>query len=211
MTKTGKSGLRAQILRAARKLLISEGSRNISMRKIAAEIGCKAPSIYYHFKNKDQLIHQLIDEGFEMQFEALSNGQQNVHDSVSPLEKLDLYMRTYVKFALDNPELYEVMYLTHSTEMVNFPSERSRRTRQSLDLGASLYREAMAAGLAAEDNPDLASTTISVILNGYISMVLMGRLDTRFNEESLLQNVIGRCFRAIGAQRETTEPMLAAS
>jgi len=209
MIKNSKSSLRAQILRAARKLLINEGSQNISMRKIAGEIGCKAPSIYYHFKNKDQLIHELIDEGFEKQFEALSAAQESLHSGVSPLDKLDCHMRAFVRFGIENPELYEVMYLMHSEEMTNFPRERTRRTRQSLELFASLYQEAFSAKLVSEENPELTATSIDISLNGFVTMVLMNRLDIRFDEDTLLEDVISRCLRSMGAVRESNEALLA--
>lgn len=69
--KIKKADLRIQILEATRHLLVEDGLENISMRKIASRIGCKAPSIYYYFRNKDALIHAMIEEGNDRLYEAL--------------------------------------------------------------------------------------------------------------------------------------------
>ena len=60
------SNLRDQVSDAARAIFIAEGIDGISMRRIAAEVGVTAPAIYRNFKNKDDLIDSLVNEGFAM-------------------------------------------------------------------------------------------------------------------------------------------------
>lgn len=52
---------RSRIEAAAVEVLQREGLANISMRKIADELGVKAASLYYHVKDKDEL-HRLLAE-----------------------------------------------------------------------------------------------------------------------------------------------------
>lgn len=44
------------ILESARKVLSQQGIGKLSLRKIAAETGCAAPSIYYYFRNKQEIV-----------------------------------------------------------------------------------------------------------------------------------------------------------
>lgn len=44
------------ILESARKVLSEQGISKLSLRKIAAETGCAAPSIYYYFRNKQEIV-----------------------------------------------------------------------------------------------------------------------------------------------------------
>ncbi len=50
------------ILESARKVLTEQGIDKLSLRKIAAETGCAAPSIYYYFKNKQEIVAGLWEE-----------------------------------------------------------------------------------------------------------------------------------------------------
>lgn len=205
MTKNGKNGLRGQILKAARKLLIKDGIQNVSMRKIAAEIGCKAPSIYYHFRNKDQLIHTLIDEGHHRLYQHLLEIQEEQGEEASILKKVEANIRGFLQFGLENPEFYEIMYLSYSEEIARYPRESFRKTRQTLELSASLYKEAMDAGLADQSDPYVAATTVNTMLNGYIANVLMHRMDTRFDPELLQDDLVRRILRGLGASLEFVE------
>jgi TetR/AcrR family tetracycline transcriptional repressor len=53
---------REAIARAALRVLEREGIAGLSMRKVAAELGVKAASLYWHVRNKEQLLDLLNDE-----------------------------------------------------------------------------------------------------------------------------------------------------
>lgn len=50
------------ILESARKVLSEQGISKLSLRKIAAETGCAAPSIYYYFRNKQEIVAGLWED-----------------------------------------------------------------------------------------------------------------------------------------------------
>jgi AcrR family transcriptional regulator len=52
---------RKQIIDALRKLIIEYGSENVTVRRIAKEIGVSQGAIYRHFKSKRQILDFLID------------------------------------------------------------------------------------------------------------------------------------------------------
>jgi len=49
------------IVKTALKLFLQKGYYNMSMAKIAAEIRISKPAIYYHFKDKDAMVHGVLD------------------------------------------------------------------------------------------------------------------------------------------------------
>ncbi|WP_324784549.1 TetR/AcrR family transcriptional regulator [Streptomyces sp. H51] len=53
---------RRTLLAAALRVLEREGVNGLSMRKVAAELGVKAASLYWHVRNKEQLLDLLADE-----------------------------------------------------------------------------------------------------------------------------------------------------
>ncbi|MGK7369855.1 MAG: TetR/AcrR family transcriptional regulator, partial [Candidatus Halalkalibacterium sp. M3_1C_030] len=105
------SDLRDRLLDSARKILLEEGQRNFSLRKIARETGVSATSIYLHFESKDHLIHVLMEESIERLNNRL---EESISASQDPLEKLNTLARVYVEFALEHPKEYRIIYTVSS-------------------------------------------------------------------------------------------------
>ena len=62
ITKRQSTSLRRkQIIDALRKLIIEYGSENVTVRRIAEEIGVSQGAIYRHFKSKRQILDFLVD------------------------------------------------------------------------------------------------------------------------------------------------------
>lgn len=53
---------RHRLVAAALRVLEREGIDGLSMRKVAADLGVKAASLYWHVRNKEQLLDLLTDE-----------------------------------------------------------------------------------------------------------------------------------------------------
>lgn len=60
---TARSERAAGIVAAARRILESEGADALTMRRLAAEVGIQAPSLYKHFSTKRAVEAALIETG----------------------------------------------------------------------------------------------------------------------------------------------------
>jgi len=58
---TNKIPRKEQIVNAARKLVIEVGSENVTVRRIAEEVGFTEAAIYRHFKSKKDILHLLVE------------------------------------------------------------------------------------------------------------------------------------------------------
>ena len=56
---------RARIHRAALRIVDADGLDGLSMRKLAAELGVRAPSLYGHVTSKDELLHAVANDLME--------------------------------------------------------------------------------------------------------------------------------------------------
>jgi len=56
---------KSHILRTALDLFLQHGYEKTSLNQIAQEVGITKPAIYHHFKNKDQLFHEVLTFFFE--------------------------------------------------------------------------------------------------------------------------------------------------
>lgn len=185
-SRTNGSDLRRAILDQTRHLLVEGGYNNLSMRKIARAVGCSATSIYLHFENKDALFHALIDEGFARLNEAL----QEAAAHPDPLDRLDALSRRYVHFGLDNPELYEVMFLLHPERMARYPAEKYRRARRNLELFAEALRDGAEAGQFDVDDPAVAASVLWAALHGTAALLLARRVDVRIERGAFVEAVV---------------------
>jgi AcrR family transcriptional regulator len=80
---------REQILSGALRILLGEGYRALSMRRVAAECGLKLGNLTYHFPTREDLVQALLEAvitSYEIEFETFS------HDpALQPHQRLALY------------------------------------------------------------------------------------------------------------------------
>ncbi len=102
-----RDNLKRDILEAARRMFLKHGYQSTSMRKIAAEVGVSATSIYLHYKDKADVMHALHQEGFKLLNEQFKTLEYVEH----PFERLKAMGRCYINFAIENREYYEIMFI----------------------------------------------------------------------------------------------------
>jgi AcrR family transcriptional regulator len=78
---------------------------DVSVRAVAQLVGVTAPSIYMHFKDKDELLDAVCAEHFAALGRAM---QEEAAAETDPLERLLAQGRAYVRFALARPEHYRL-------------------------------------------------------------------------------------------------------
>jgi len=194
--RSERTELRREILDATRGLLLQEGIRRLSMRKIASQIGCKAPSIYYHFSNKAALIRALVVEGHQILFTAMEGALSRCED---PLARMAAYIRTYVRFGLENSEYYEMMFMISHREAGLDARESFRLAKPSRELAVSAFREALAAGLVREPDVHQAISATGIMMHGYLTLAIRHGEDTPFDRETMLEFLVSSAFRSYGA------------
>lgn len=91
---------RAAILEAARELARTEGWDAVSMRRLAERIGYSTNYAYRYFGGRDDILLAWVRDGFARVAEAMRAAGPSLHDAGS----------AYLDFALDEPDLYQVMY-----------------------------------------------------------------------------------------------------
>src|SRR3954452_3171061 len=91
------------IVAAARAVLEREGPDALTMRRVADEMGIRAPSLYKHLPHKVALESAIIADGFReaaAAFEAATEGAD---------DPLTAFVGAYRTFASAHPHLYRLM------------------------------------------------------------------------------------------------------
>lgn len=98
--------LRDEILDAATELLLDIGhAKAVSIRSVAERVGVTPPSIYLHFQDKDALLDAVCARYFEKLDEEMQRVSTSQADTIDVLRAQGL---AYVRFAIENPELYRI-------------------------------------------------------------------------------------------------------
>lgn len=97
-----------EIVEAARELLESQGPGGLTMRAIADRLGMRAPSLYKHVADKDELEALLIAEALREQGGEMHEAIADLPSRPSRKAKLAALARAYRAWALAHPHLYRL-------------------------------------------------------------------------------------------------------
>src|ERR1700748_2828918 len=103
--------------RASRRLLDKEGVETVPMRRVAAAVGITAMAVYRHYADRQGLLNALADEGFE----ELAQRLAAVRQTGSLGERLTRLFDVNLMFGLENPRLFELMFLSPREGARHFP------------------------------------------------------------------------------------------
>ena len=101
-----KEALKNLILKGAKKLFIEKGIEQTTIRNIADEIDYSIGTVYVYFKDKNAILHDLHSIGFQ----ELGGYFQELFSVEDPMERLRKMGFMYIKFALENSEMYDLMF-----------------------------------------------------------------------------------------------------
>jgi AcrR family transcriptional regulator len=107
--------LRNQIVEAARDLLLEQGLGALSMRAIAERIEYSPATIYLYFRDKDELIREVVRTGFARLTETIAGELRQLGETAGPALQYRAMGRAYARFAIENPSYFRVMYELPST------------------------------------------------------------------------------------------------
>ncbi|MER5527512.1 TetR/AcrR family transcriptional regulator [Streptomyces sp. NPDC002677] len=103
--------LHAALLRAATALLEEDGA-GLSLRAVARRAGVSPTAPYRHFADKEALENELAAQGFaDLEQRLGATGSQPV-----TLDRFAQIAVSYVRFALDRPALFRLMFGTPCTD-----------------------------------------------------------------------------------------------
>ena len=102
-----RRAVRERILEAARDSMIREGYENFSMRGLARRVGYSPGTIYLYFRDKRDLLDQLIASAFDKLLEML----HAVHDDQDAVRSLRNKLRVYIEFGLQHPNHYHFAFV----------------------------------------------------------------------------------------------------
>jgi AcrR family transcriptional regulator len=161
-----------RIATAARRLLDKEGAEAVTMRRVAHAVGITPMAIYRHYRNRASLMNALADEGFEelairLTGNCFSGGIE---------ERLEEMAEIYLDHALQNPRLFELMFLKPRQGARRYPRDFKSGRSPTANAMAEVVKEGIASGYFRDEDAWEIVFEMSALSHGLIMLYLGGRM-----------------------------------
>ncbi len=180
LSETQVRDFREALCRIATRLFAENGYGGVTMRALAVELSCSPMTPYRYFSGKDEIFAAVRAAAFGRFADACEAANASSDDPGSRLLALG---QAYLRFALDEPHAYRVMFELDQPHEPLFPEleKQSERARQTKLFAVA---EAVRAGVLHGD-PFMLAHVFWASLHGVIVLHLAGKLVMGPSVESL--------------------------
>ncbi len=178
---------RDAILDEARSIIVAHGRSELSLRRLAARLGVTAPSLYRFFDSKDAIVTAIAEAEFAHLIEAIEQSAAGFDD---PIEQIKAQSRAYVECAIENPALFEVMFVYRPPWTDTPTAPELPLASKAWQIASVAVERATATGRLREPDPVLASLTIWSAVHGVATLLSLGSRTGAPADRVLLDSVI---------------------
>jgi TetR/AcrR family fatty acid metabolism transcriptional regulator len=182
---------RSQLTRAAYNVVSKKGYYNFTIRDISKESGLSTGLVHYYFKNKQDLMLNLIREMNKNLKKYLNNGLSRSED---PVEKLKIYI-TQAFELVKNEENYFYVVIDFFSQINR--SERMRKANIRLiesyrDECARILQEGVEKGVFKDIDIKYVTTVIISLIQGMIIQYVIDKNAFDYGEyaQRVIQQII---------------------
>lgn len=186
-----RGAARERLCEAAARLFVEEGEAALSMRRLAAEVGCSPMAPYRHFADKQALIAAVRAAAFTRLADALDGVAQDGRHRAADVGE------AYVRFARENPAAYKLMFDLAQPDESAYPELAAAAARARGTMTGYVH-ELVEAGVLAGDPVQLGFVFWATI-HGLIVLDLAGRIPAEPGFEALRLTALGALMRGLRA------------
>lgn len=193
--------VRRRIMDGARELFVSEGYRNVSIRKVADRIEYSPAALYSYFPSKDDLFFALAEEGFRLLHEF------TIADDppAGPLEAVRHGFLRYYQFSRIHPEYFELMFVDRTVPRIGRDWERFSFVHETIRRATETIQRAVDAGaLHASIDAEVAFHILWAAVHGAAVAQICDRLAPDEDPDALARDTLETALAGLRAGVSTT-------
>jgi len=187
--------LKSRISLTAQELFLSEGVEGVSMRKIAERVGVTATAIYRHFRDKEEILEEIINAGLGILSEYLAPALK----AADPYQRLKGLIDAYLRFAMEQPRYFDLAFLVPGPTM-HLSQELERHSRATFKVAVEQVSLCMDAGVFRKGDPIETAVYLWSTAHGLVMLHRMNRFGNDVEEFGRLYRIT--IERAIAGLRE---------
>ena len=191
--------MRRMILDHAKKLFLKEGFENVTIRNIAESMEYSPATVYLYFKDKDEMYYALHVEGFQ----KLVKAERSILSTKDPLERLRKCGEVYIRFALENPEYYDLMFIMSATgKRIGEKDKKWAVGVEAYDILKQIVHDCMEAGAIPRANVDAASFALWSLVHGMAALIIRKRciMIPEENLNGLVQEALAYVMQSLNVE-----------
>lgn len=164
---------RQSILATARELFLLKGFEATTIRNIAEKIEYSPSTIYQHFKDKNEIFYTIHSEAFAELVRYLNASEMHKN----PMDQLIALGQIYIQFALENPELYDLMFIMEAPiDFLNYLEDANwTEGKMAFDYLKSVIANCIQQGLIKETDLESLSYLIWSTVHGLVTISIRKR------------------------------------
>jgi len=175
--------LRAALLAEAAAMIADGGVASVTMRALGERLGVSRAAPYRHFADKGALLIAVAAAGFQ----RLNDRLQSV-DADTPrsgVERLGRMGEAYVRFALENPAHYRLMYGKEAVTRGDQPELRESANALFEGL-VSVFQAHQDSGILQRQDPRGQAYVAWGAVHGVASLLIEGQILTTVDVDGLI-------------------------
>jgi AcrR family transcriptional regulator len=164
-----KEELRQAILEAASALFVEQGYHGFSMRQLAERIGYSAATLYLYFRDKDDLLFTVVDEGYTRFARQLAEAAASSNE---PWERLNRLSQAYITFGLRNPVYYQLMFMWRVDFLTQTRTGSQEPRLEAFGILRDAVEYAMDTGAMLHGDAGSISDALWAMMHGIVSLAI---------------------------------------
>jgi AcrR family transcriptional regulator len=173
--------LRRALVDAAIPLLRTGGAEALTLRAVAREAGVSQTAPYRHFADRAALVAAVADDGFRRLHKRLTAAARAPGRTTGRVQHtarggLQAIALAYVRFALEHPEEYRVMF---GREVAGAPAPEGSARQEVFTLLRGGIATLQTQGLVRDGDPGIIALSAWSLVHGLAMLALDGQLSGR--------------------------------
>ena len=160
---------RQRLIAEARDQYLAHGLESLSLREVARRVGISPAGVYRHFNGRDALLDEVCAEGFRVFGSYLVRAL----DAKDPRGRLAKSAEMYLRFAIDNPRDYRVIFMSEKRG----DRDRPPTPGPTFQFLVDRVRECIDAGVLRKGDPVEIAVIVWSHVHGLVSLRLCGQLE----------------------------------
>ncbi len=176
--------LRSALLGEAAAMITEAGVASVTMRAISRRLGVSRTALYRHFPDKSGLLVAVARAGFERLDRRLRSVAAD-----APRAGLESFRRLgeqYVRFALENPAHYRLMYGKESLSRGDIPELREAADELFAQL-VSVIESQQRNGRIKRQNPEMQAYMAWATVHGLSMLLVENQIQAEIDVDKLIR------------------------
>ena len=197
---------RARLCDVATRRFADHGYDGVTLRGLAADLGCSPMTPYRYFANKEEIFDAVRVAAFGRLSER---SRELIARYPNPVERVRALAHSYLRFAREEPHAYRIMFQVDRPDVAGSAGLDTLAAQQSS--GWEVVREAMAEAVAKGQlvgDPDTLAHIAWVTLHGLVMLHLADRLRLGRELDDIAEAAVDNLHRgaSVGAPHPSLAP-----